>query len=63
MPVVCVEHGVKGFIVEQESSRELADALASLQADAVMSREFARRSLAKVRSFGLDRMVDETFSI
>lgn len=59
----CVDHGANGFIVEREGSDELANALASLQANAAMRNAFARHSLNKVRSFGLDRMIEETCAI
>jgi glycosyltransferase involved in cell wall biosynthesis len=59
----CVEHQRNGFIVENESSSELATALARLASDLNLRREFACDSAAKATTFSADRMIDETLAV
>jgi len=59
----CVEHGVNGFIVENESPDDLAEALGNLARDASLRHQFAQHSSAKAISFSVDRMIDETLAV
>ena len=57
-----IDHGLTGYSVEADP-QFLAEAMASLIADAELRAEFSRRAVQKVEEFSLEKMVESTLGV
>lgn len=58
-PAELLSGGRYGFLVPNESKKELADAMFKMVSDAKLREDFGRRAKKRMADFTLDRMIDE----